>query len=458
MKWFVLCLALWVFPALAVMAAEPAPTQQDLWLVPDVPTTLGAGTFQPWQVIRRSAAGVYTTDAALQPGTAIHALHRLHAGDWLFTVRVPTDLGGTIFEARDIVRFDGAAYAMFLDGSSVGLPPEARIDSLLIDGGDGGDPVLGFAAPTTLGPDVVGSADLVRVSGGGFSLFFDSATTDPPIPQTSNVTGATIHGDALLLTFDAPTTLGVVTFLPGQVASWDGANFAVFSTDPNWPLGSRLHGLWIEGLPSVCDDPTATDTDGDGIADLCDNCPQSSNPQQENTDGDGAGDACDVDDDGDGVLDTQDCAPLLKSLSQVPLPVGDTLFLDGGANTVMMWQPGFQGPASNVYRGNIDPRTAWSYKVSCLAAERVVPTIVTAGNPSPGAAYFYLVSAVNLCGESPMGQDSAGGNHYPRAPCAPLGLDFDTDSVPNLRDNCPLDFNPDQADADHDFIGDACDD
>jgi hypothetical protein len=48
--------------------------------------------------------------------------------------------------------------------------------------------------------------------------------------------------------------------------------------------------------------PCAKDTDGDGVPDATDNCPEP-NPDQADTDGDGAADACDPDDDGDGASD-----------------------------------------------------------------------------------------------------------------------------------------------------------
>ncbi|MGH1491081.1 MAG: SdrD B-like domain-containing protein [Acidimicrobiales bacterium] len=53
---------------------------------------------------------------------------------------------------------------------------------------------------------------------------------------------------------------------------------------------------------------TGTDTDGDGVLDNADNCPDDANPGQEDNDGDDAGDVCDPDDDNDGLLDTEESA------------------------------------------------------------------------------------------------------------------------------------------------------
>ncbi len=51
------------------------------------------------------------------------------------------------------------------------------------------------------------------------------------------------------------------------------------------------------------------DSDGDGVPDTSDNCPDAANPGQGDLDGDGTGDACDTDRDGDGVANTLDnCA------------------------------------------------------------------------------------------------------------------------------------------------------
>ena len=55
------------------------------------------------------------------------------------------------------------------------------------------------------------------------------------------------------------------------------------------------------------------DSDGDGVVDSADNCPNDLNPLQENNDSDAEGDVCDDDDDNDGTPDTTDAFPLDSS-------------------------------------------------------------------------------------------------------------------------------------------------
>lgn len=66
-----------------------------------------------------------------------------------------------------------------------------------------------------------------------------------------------------------------------------------------------------DGIGDVCDDD-----DMDGIFNLTDNCISDANADQLDTDGDGIGDACDDDDDNDTILDIDDNCPLTANLDQ----------------------------------------------------------------------------------------------------------------------------------------------
>ena len=155
---------------IVAMATVPASAQQSVLLVPDVPTTLGGQTFLPGDVVR-SDGQFYTAELTLPEGLDLGSLHRMIGGDWLFSVEAPATLGGTTFEPRDVIRFDGVLYSVFFDGAAAGVPASARIDSLLLEGSDVGDLVFGFDTPTQLAGVVFEAADLIRFSDGVFSPY-----------------------------------------------------------------------------------------------------------------------------------------------------------------------------------------------------------------------------------------------------------------------------------------------
>jgi hypothetical protein len=157
--------------------------------------------------------------------------------------------------------------------------------------------------------------------------------------------------------------------------------------------------------------------------------------------------------DGDGIDNASDCAPNSPGVSGLPGAIGDVLTLDGNNLT---WARSAQGHTSNLYRGMIvggatDPGTA-----TCLLPELPGVMATDPSEPAAGIAWFYLVGARNVCGDSFIGAGT-GGPVLAQSPCPTLAQDTDLDTVPDLEDNCPLDPNPSQEDADADWVGDACD-
>ncbi|MFN8392876.1 MAG: thrombospondin type 3 repeat-containing protein [Bdellovibrionota bacterium] len=196
-----------------------------------------------------------------------------------------------------------------------------------------------------------------------------------------------------------------------------------------------------------------------------DNCPSVSNPTQTNTDNDANGDACDTDDDNDGTLDTNDCAPL-DSTKWRNLAYSDTDG-DGIRNSVALTS------------------------VACFGS--TPPTGSTLATNGPDNCPF--VSNSNQLDSDADGigdaceNDTDGDGVLDFSDCAPSDparyrnqayLDADGDGIrdsialsatacfgatiptgftltANGPDNCPGASNPTQADADNDGYGDACD-
>ncbi|HPD30626.1 MAG TPA: thrombospondin type 3 repeat-containing protein [Phycisphaerae bacterium] len=186
--------------------------------------------------------------------------------------------------------------------------------------------------------------------------------------------------------------------VPAEVVA--GLSTSAYTRDPAVLYGYRqqLAEAIVQGQALLLVMPVPPDSDGDGVGDSCDNCPNVHNPDQANTDGDSLGDACDADIDGDGILNAQDNCPYVHNLSQ----------LDSDGDGI--------GNACD----------------NCPDVNN--PDQLDSDGDGRG----------NRCDKCPSVYD-------------PDQLDSDGDGVGDLCDNCPTVHNPDQADDDEDTIGDLCD-
>ena len=153
-----------------------------------------------------------------------------------------------------------------------------------------------------------------------------------------------------------------------------------------------------DGIADIFD----LDDDGDGVLDTEDNCPLTANSNQLDTDSDGIGDVCDIDDDNDTILDDQDNCPLVANMDQLDTDsdgIGDVCDTDDDNDTILDDQD------------------------NC-------PLVANTDQ---------------------LDTDSDGIGDV-------CDTDDDNDTILDDQDNCPLTVNTDQADWDNDGIGDVCGD
>jgi Thrombospondin type 3 repeat len=180
-----------------------------------------------------------------------------------------------------------------------------------------------------------------------------------------------------------------------------------------WLVIVCVAGLLAVAASVAAAHPEPGDVDGDGVRDELDNCPHTRNADQLNTDGLGPGDRCDTDADEDGIPN--------------PLP-----YLDprgpGDDNCPVNHNPG-QEPSE-------DPR----FGAACYldsdgdGVPDPLDNCPRPGEANPGQADYDYDRTGDVCDP-----------------------DDDEDGEFDAVDNCQFTYNYDQADADRDGIGSACD-
>ena len=180
------------------------------------------------------------------------------------------------------------------------------------------------------------------------------------------------------------------------------------------------------------------DDDGDGVADTDDNCPLVPNANQENSDGSNEGDACENDDDGDGVEDDVDnCAKIANPL-QVDVDsdgLGDLCDDDDYNDSVL------DGSDNCQFTANADQAdTDQDGNGDACEGDDDGDGVADGDDNCP---------LTPNAGQGDMDNDGVG--DY-------CDQDVDGDTVSDLPDNCPALANVDQLDTDQDGEGDACDD
>ena len=95
----------------------------------------------------------------------------------------------------------------------------------------------------------------------------------------------------------------------------NGKAVAIEVTDRDGLSELHVNATWVFGLD---EDDTVSDSDGDGVPDLADNCQDIPNPEQNDRDNDGFGDICDPDFDQNGVV-TEEEIDIIRNCTGINL-------------------------------------------------------------------------------------------------------------------------------------------
>jgi hypothetical protein len=222
----------------AVQAATPL---MALRVAPDITVALGGTVVSPANIAEDDLSGAVTLiNIGSVPADAhVDGYQVLPNGDQLLSFDTTIDLPGDVIAGpADVVRFNGSAYTLEFDAAAHGIPEGVNTDAVAVSDGD---LLLSFDTAVQLGGSVIEDEDLVRFTGASFVPFFIGADAD--VPADLNLDGAQVLGpQRLLLSFDGSGSLGGIDFNDDDVLEYDtGTNTWEMAYQ-----GSAQHAGWSD--------------------------------------------------------------------------------------------------------------------------------------------------------------------------------------------------------------------
>ena len=130
----------------------------------------------------------------LPPEVNLDAVHVISPTEFLFSLEEDAVLPGVGLVAdEDVIRFSGETFTMALDGSAIGIPPEADVDAVaILPNTTPVTYILSLRSANFIDGNLYCHSDLIAYSMGGFSKFFDAEANG--IPPEVNINAVAILG------------------------------------------------------------------------------------------------------------------------------------------------------------------------------------------------------------------------------------------------------------------------
>lgn len=224
-------------------SAGTAPIEQ-LTVSPDVTLDLAGQLVSDENAAVDDLAGVVILESigAIPPNADLTAFHVAPNGDTFLVFDITVELaGGITARPFDVVRRSGGAFSIAFDGQAEGIPAGARVDAVSQDGA--GDLLLSFDTTIEFAGFTAQDEDVVLFDDPSFSLLLDGSAAG--IPEAADLDAVHYaHDTAILyLSLDISGTAGGVVF--------SDEDLLVYETGPGfWSMaydGSAEHAAWVGG-------------------------------------------------------------------------------------------------------------------------------------------------------------------------------------------------------------------
>jgi len=203
---------------------------------PDVTIDVGGTVYADEDVAVDDLGGMSMAEdlGGLVPDSAVDAFHREYGGDRLFSLETTLSLPGSVVAGpEDVVRWDGSAYTLELDGTAEGVPSGVGIDAVSRD--RDGELLVSFDVSVSLDGTTFADEDIASFSGGLFTMLMDGSAEGVDVALDLDGLHRYPWSRALAVSFDGSGSVGGVAF--------DDEDVVELATDGSWSLALDASGI-----------------------------------------------------------------------------------------------------------------------------------------------------------------------------------------------------------------------